>query len=137
DVLPSKLELARSLGATAVAGDEPDLVTALRDLTGGGADVVIESVGNERVLADAYGTTRRGGTTVTVGLPDPSRMLSIPTLSLVAEERTLKGSYLGSSVPERDIPKLVSRYLDGELPVDRLLTHRIVLDDRSEEHTSE
>lgn len=132
DIIPSKLELARSLGATAVAGDEPDLVTALRDLTGGGADVVIESVGNERVLADAYGTTRRGGTTVTVGLPGPSRILSIPALSLVAEERTLKGSYLGSSVPERDIPKLVSRYLEGELPVDRLLTHRIVLDNVNE-----
>jgi alcohol dehydrogenase len=129
DIAPSKLELARSLGATTVAGDEPDLVAALRDLTGGGAEVVVESVGNERVLADAYRTTRRGGTTVTVGLPDPSRMLSIPALSLVAEERTLKGSYLGSSVPEHDIPRLVSRYLDGELPVDRLLTHRIELDD--------
>jgi len=132
DVVPSKLELARSLGATAVAGDDPDLVAAIRTLTDGGAEVVIEAVGDERVLADAYASTARGGTTVTVGLPDPSKMLSIPALSLTADERTLKGSYLGSSVPDRDIPKLVAHFLDGALPVDRLLTHRIVLDQINE-----
>jgi alcohol dehydrogenase len=132
DVVASKLELARSLGAVAVAGDDPNLAETLRDLTNGGAEVVIETVGSELVLAEAYSATRRGGTTVTVGLPDASRMLSIPALSLVAEERTLKGCYLGSSVPDRDIPKLVSRYLAGELPVDRLLTHRIGLEDVNE-----
>ncbi len=56
------------------------------------------------MLAEAYAATRRGGTTVTVGLPDPSRMLSIPAVSLVAEERTLRGSYLGSSRPRARHP---------------------------------
>ena len=89
----------------------------------------IESVGNEAVLAQAYAATRRGGTTVTVGLPAPHQMLSIPAVSLVAEERTIKGSYMGSAVPSRDIPRYVALYRNGRLPVDRLLSHRLRLDD--------
>jgi alcohol dehydrogenase len=132
DVVPEKLELARELGATHAVAAGPDAVAAVRDLTGGGADHAVETVGSERVLAEAYAATRRGGTTVTVGLPDPSRMLSIPAVSLVAEERTLRGSYLGSSVPARDIPELIALYGQGRLPVDRLLTHRLGLEDLNE-----
>jgi alcohol dehydrogenase len=84
------------------------------------------------VLGDAYAATRRGGTTVTVGLPHPSKMLSIPAVSLVAEERTLKGSYLGSSVPAIDIPRYVAMYKAGLLPVDRLLSHTLALDEVNE-----
>jgi alcohol dehydrogenase len=108
------------------------VVSAVRELTGGGADKAIETVGSARVLADAYAATRRGGTTVTVGLPHPEQMLSIPAVSLVAEERTLKGSYLGSSVPKRDIPRFIEMYRAGRLPVDRLLTHRLSLDELNE-----
>ncbi len=130
--IPEKLELARELGAThAVHGGE-GVVEAVREATGGGAEKVIETAGHEVVLANAYAATRRGGITVTVGLPDPSRMLSIPAVSLVAEERTLKGSYLGSSVPERDIPRFIALYEAGRLPVDRLLTHRLALEEVNE-----
>ncbi len=90
---------------------------------------MIETVGSASVLAQAYAATRRGGTTVTVGLPDPAQQLSIPAVSLVAEERTLKGSYLGSCVPDRDIPRFIELYRSGHLPVERLLTHRLSLDD--------
>jgi alcohol dehydrogenase len=89
-------------------------------------------VGDESVLAEAYAATRRGGTTVTVGLPHPERMLSIPAVSLVAEERTLRGSYLGSCVPECDIPRFVALYRAGRLPVDRLVTHRLRLEELNE-----
>ncbi|HEX8854912.1 MAG TPA: zinc-dependent alcohol dehydrogenase family protein [Thermoleophilaceae bacterium] len=132
DVVPEKLALAAELGAThtLAAGDET--VGQIRELTGGGAEKVIETVGNERVLGQAYAATRRGGTTVSVGLPHPDRMLSIPAVSLVAEERTLKGSYLGSCVPERDLPRFIEMYREGRLPVDRLLTHRISLDEVNE-----
>jgi alcohol dehydrogenase len=132
DVVPEKLGLARELGATHAVPAGPDAVAAVRELTGGGADQAVETVGDERVLAEAYAATRRGGTTVTVGLPDPSRMLSIPAVSLVAEERTLRGSYLGSSVPARDIPEFIALHAQGRLPVDRLLTHRLGLDDLNE-----
>jgi alcohol dehydrogenase len=129
DVVPEKLELARELGATHAVQAGEDSVAQVRELTGGGADKAIETVGSARVLADAYAATRRGGTTVTVGLPHPEQMLSIPAVSLVTEERTLKGSYLGSCVPKRDIPRFVEMYKAGRLPVDRLLTHTLGLDD--------
>ena len=132
DVVPEKLELARELGATEALEAGPDTVERIRELTSGGAAKVIETAGNEKVLADAYAATRRGGTTVTVGLPHPSRMLEISAVSLVAEERTLRGSYLGSSVPREDIPRYVDLYREGRLPVDRLLTHRIGLDEVNE-----
>jgi len=132
DTVPAKLELARELGATHALGAGETTVAAIRELTGGGAHKAIETVGSERVLADAYAATRRGGVTVTVGLPDPSRMLSIPAVSLVTEERTLRGSYLGSSVPARDIPRFLALHDAGRLPVERLLTHRIALDEINE-----
>ena len=132
DVVPEKLALARELGAThAIAADE-DVVEAVREVTAGGLDHAIETVGSERVLAQAYAATRRGGSTVTVGLPHPDRTLSIPAVSLVTEERTLRGSYLGSSVPARDVPRFIDLYRAGRLPVDRLLSHRVRLDELNE-----
>jgi alcohol dehydrogenase len=132
DTVAAKLDLARELGATHAVNAGEGAVAEVRELTGGGADKAIETVGSERVLAEAYAATRRGGTTVTVGLPDPSRMLSIPAVSLVTEERTLRGSYLGSSVPARDIPRFVDLHAAGRLPVERLLTHRLTLDELNE-----
>lgn len=132
DVVPAKLELARELGATETVLADDDVVESVRQATAGGVDHAIETVGSEHVLAQAYAATRRGGTTVTVGLPHPDRMLSIPAVSLVAEERTLRGSYLGSCVPSRDLPRFAALHRAGHLPVDRLLTHRISLEEINE-----
>ena len=130
DVMPSKLELARELGAThTVLATESDVVAEIKGITAGGVHHALETVGSERVLEQAYAATRRGGTTVTAGLPHPDRRFSVPALSLVAEERTVKGSYMGSAVPSRDIPRFVALYRAGRLPVDRLLTHRLRLDE--------
>jgi alcohol dehydrogenase len=132
DVLQSKLDLAAELGATetVMAGD--DAVEKVRLATGGGADHAIETVGSAAVLGQAYAATKRGGNTVTVGLPHPSQTLEISAVSLVAEERTLRGSYLGSCVPADDVPKFVQLHRDGRLPVERLLTHKISLDEINE-----
>jgi alcohol dehydrogenase len=132
DVVPEKLELARALGATHAIAAGEDVVGAVREATGGGADHAIETVGSAAVLAQAYAATHRGGTTVTVGLPHPSQQLTIPAVSLVAEERVLRGSYLGSCVPARDIPRFVALHQAGRLPVERLLTHRLTLDEVNE-----
>jgi len=131
DRVEEKLEHARRLGATPVHAGE-HAVDAVREATGGGGDKVIETVGNAAVLAQAYEATRRGGTTVTVGLPHPDQRLDIQAVSLVTEERTLKGSYLGSCDPRTDIPRFVELYQQGRLPVDELLTHRIALDEVNE-----
>ena len=61
----------------------------------------------------AFKITRRGGTTVTAGLPPPTATLPLSPLTLVAEERTLKGSYIGTSVPSRDIPHYIALYQRG------------------------
>ncbi len=130
DLATHKFELARALGAThCIDAADPKAIEHLRDLSQGGVQFAIESVGDERVLAQAYAATRRGGTTVTVGLPGPDRMLTIPAMNLVTEERTLKGSFMGSAVPARDIGRFIALYRAGLLPVDRLLTHRLKLDE--------
>ncbi|MFH1300175.1 MAG: zinc-binding dehydrogenase, partial [Planctomycetota bacterium] len=132
DLLPDKLELAAQVGATHLinASDE-DPVALIKDLLNG-VDYAFESVGNEHVLQQAYAATKRGGTTITIGLPHPGKMFSIPAVSLVAEERTIKGSYMGSAVPRRDLPRFIAMYEAGLLPVDKLLTRTIQLDEINE-----
>lgn len=129
DLSEDKLALARSLGPvrTVNAGDA-DAIEQVRALTGGGADFVFEMAGSVRALEAAWRMTRRGGTTVTAGLPPPEAALAVNIVSLVAEERTLKGSYIGTCVPSRDIPRYVALFREGRLPVDRLLTGTIPLD---------
>jgi Zn-dependent alcohol dehydrogenase len=130
DILPEKLRQAKQLGAThtLLAGTDLDVVTALKDITTGGAQYTFETAGNESALVQAYQATKRGGTTIAVGLPHPQKMFSVPAVSLVAEERVVKGSYMGSAVPSRDIPRYIRMYREGVLPVDKLLTHRLPLD---------
>ncbi len=130
DLNQDKLAVARELGAHhCLDARQENLVEAIRRLSGGGVDYAIESVGHEGVFAQAYAATARGGTTVSVGLPPPDRMISVPAVSVVAEERVIKGSYMGSAVPSRDIPRFSAMFSNGLLPIDRLLTHRLSLDD--------
>jgi alcohol dehydrogenase len=130
DLSEDKLALARSLGPvlTVNAGDA-DAVDQVRALTGGGAEVVLEMAGSIRALEAAWKMTRRGGLTVTAGLPPPDAALAVNVVSLVGEERTLKGSYIGTCVPSRDVPRYIALFQQGRLPVDRLLTKTIALAD--------
>ena len=129
DLSADKLALARSLGAVrTVNAADPDAVEQVRVLTGGGADFAFEMAGSVRALEAAWRMTRRGGTTVTAGLPPPEAALAVNVVQLVAEERTLKGSYIGTCVPSRDIPRYVALFREGRLPVDRLLSDTIPLE---------
>lgn len=130
DLDAGKLAVARQLGATETfESGSADAIANIRDASKGGYDTVIELAGSAKALELAYAVTKRGGTTVTGGLPAPSAMLQIPAVSLVAEERTLKGSYIGTCVPARDLPRYLNLFRRGRLPVDRLLTDQITLDD--------
>jgi alcohol dehydrogenase len=130
DMLEDKLQLARQLGAThAINAKDADCVEQVKAATDGGVDFAFEMASSVKALELAYKVTRRGGTTVTASLPHPSHMAQIPGTNLVAEERTLKGSYVGSCVPVRDIPRFISLYRQGLLPVDRLMSDRIGLED--------
>ena len=130
DLNDAKLELARELGATAcVNAGAPDAAEQVRALTRGGVDYAFEVAGAIAAMELAWRITRRGGSTISAGLPHPDKRFALPPVQLVAEERTLRGSYIGSAVPARDIPRYIELYRRGKLPVDRLMGERLALED--------
>jgi alcohol dehydrogenase len=133
DLDDRKLAFAQQLGATDIVNSgHPDAVAKLRDMTDGGVHHALEMVGAAKALEFAYAVTRRGGTTTTVGLPAPTATFVAPIGQMVVEERTVKGSYMGSCVPQRDVPRFVSLYRQGKLPVDKLLSAHIKFEDINE-----
>ncbi len=130
DLNEDKLALARELGASAtVNAAQPDAAEQVRAITKGGVDYAFEMAGAIPAMELAWKVTRRGGSTVTAGLPHPDKRFALPPVQMVAEERTLRGSYIGSSVPQRDIPRYIALYRAGKLPVNRLMGERLSLDD--------
>ncbi|MBD3942675.1 alcohol dehydrogenase catalytic domain-containing protein [Microbacterium sp. NEAU-LLC] len=123
DALESKLAVARELGAQQV------LTPAQLAESGQRAPVVIEAAGHPRAFETAFAATAPGGTTVTVGLPAPSARSEISPLAVTTEARRIVGSYLGSSVPARDIPRYADLWRNGNLPVERLISGRVGFDD--------
>jgi len=118
-----KLAFARELGATdTFNARDPDAIAEIKAATQGGVEYAFEMAGSPSALDMAFQITRRGGTTVTGGLPAPTATLPLHPVTLVAEERTLKGSYIGTAVPGRDIPRYIELYRRGRLPVDKLLS---------------
>ncbi len=133
DLIASRLELAKQLGADfAVHAGEVNPIAAVRDLTQGGVEYAFEAVGNTKVLAQAFGATRTGGKTIAIGLPHASQQVSISGLALVGLEKTVMGSFMGSAIPRRDIPRLISLYQAGRLPLDMLLSPSLPLADINE-----
>ena len=123
DANPEKLERARKLGASQVYTPAEVAEAGVK------APVVIEAAGHPKAFETAYSATAVGGTTVTVGLPAPDALSQIHPLTLTAEARTVVGSYLGSAVPSRDIPKYEQMWRDGKLPVEELVSGIVGLDD--------
>ena len=133
DLFDDKLELARSLGATHVVNARaPDAIEQVREASGGGVDFAFEMAGSVQAMELAYRVTRRGGTTVTAGLPHPDHRWPLQHVNLTAEERTVKGSYVGSCVPVRDLPRYIALYKAGLLPVDRLMSDHLKLEEINE-----
>ncbi len=126
DPVESKRKLALALGATEALPPE-GAEQRIKDATGGGVEVGVEAAGVPAVLEAAFRATRRGGTTVAMGLPHPSRMLTLPALAFAGEGRTLTGSYMGSAAPQRDLPRYLALWKAGKMPVERLLTGTLPL----------
>jgi Zn-dependent alcohol dehydrogenase len=123
DLIQAKLNLALELGAThAFLASDPDIVAKVKEVTRGGAQHVLEMAGSAKAFDLAFKLTGRGGTTATAGLANVNSRFEISPLPLVGEERTVKGSYMGSSVPSRDIPRYISLFKAGRLPVQKLLS---------------
>jgi len=133
DIHDDKLALAKKLGASdTVNAKDADAVRKVKDLTSGGVDFGFEMAGSVQAMELAYRITRRGGTTVTAGLPHPDARWQLQHVNLTAEERTVKGSYVGSCVPPRDMPRYIDLYRKGMLPVNTLMSDHIALDQINE-----
>ncbi|MGB6059892.1 MAG: S-(hydroxymethyl)mycothiol dehydrogenase [Microthrixaceae bacterium] len=131
DLDARKLEVAEQFGAThLVDASNVDPVEAVREATGGfGADVVVEAVGNPKVLEQAFYARDLAGTVVQVGVPTPDMaMPDIPMIEFFGRGGALKPSWYGDCLPSRDFPMLVELYLQGRLDLDRFVSEKIPLD---------
>jgi S-(hydroxymethyl)glutathione dehydrogenase/alcohol dehydrogenase len=128
DTRPECLALAQSLGATHAvhAGITADPAAAVRELTGGGAEYAFEAIGREETIRQAWDALRPGGTAVVLGLPPKGSTVTIDTWGFI-NEKTLRGSFLGSARIDEDVPRIVDLYAEGELRLDELVSRRIPL----------
>lgn len=123
DLNAAKFEHAKAVGATdTLLANDPDIVAKVKEITKGGVDHAIEMAGVPAAFDLAFQITRRGGTTATAGLSNPNTRFPIPPVPLVGEERTIKGSYMGSCIPSRDIPRFIDLWRQGRLPVEKLMS---------------
>jgi len=130
DLLDSKLEAARQFGAThTINGRDRDICEAVLALTGGrGADYAFAVVGSSRVIAETCRLVRKGGTTVIVGMPPNDDANFVTSAHELSYDRTIMGSFMGSTRPLIDVPRLVELYQQGRLKLDELITHRYPLE---------
>jgi Zn-dependent alcohol dehydrogenase len=132
DTEPRKLDVARELGATQTvrwAGDAEATAEAVSAASGGGVDYAIEATGRTEAMLAAFLSTRARGAAVLIGIPAADAVLPLPALSIPRLERRVLGSIYGSSRPERDFPLTLDLYRAGRLPLDRLVTHRLPLEE--------
>ena len=133
DVNEKKLKIARQLGAHVTFNStQKNCTEKILDLTDGGVHYAFETAGVPPALDLAYQITKRGGMTVVAGMPGPDAKITLSHLSIPAEERVIKGSYMGSCVPTRDIPRYIELYKNDSLPVDKLIGERFSFDGLNE-----
>jgi Zn-dependent alcohol dehydrogenase len=131
DVAESKLATALALGATHVvawAGSAEATAEAIGSVSGGGVDYAIEATGRPEAARCAFLSCRARGAAVLIGIPRADAALELPLLQIPRTERRVLGSIYGSSLPERDFPRILELYRRGRLPLDRLISHRLPLD---------
>jgi aryl-alcohol dehydrogenase len=122
DVVPSRLELAKELGAThTVNSREADPVAAVRQITGGGVDFTLESSGRPAVLRQAIDALSIHGTCGIVGAPALGTEASFDVNDVMTAGKRIIGIIEGESKPDLFIPALVELYTQGRFPFDRLV----------------
>ena len=133
DIYDHKLEFAYKFGATHVVNSkEEDPVKAIQALTDDGVDFAFDTFGHKITTEQAYKATRKGGTTVVVGLAPDGMGAEIPMIDLVRNQKTLVGSYYGSASPQETFGKLLEFYLQGRIDVGGMVTRRYKLEEINE-----
>ena len=133
DLIAHKLKLGKKFGLThGFMGGESELKNKIWNIVGSqGADVVIETTGNSRVIEEAYDLTHPDGKTILVGVPEKGDNISIPSLPLHFN-KVLTGSHGGDAVPDVDIPRYIRLINAGKMTLDGIITHEFGLDDVNE-----
>ncbi|MBL3687708.1 alcohol dehydrogenase [Leucobacter zeae] len=132
DVSEARLDEARLAGATHALLGGPDLAERVAEITDGGADAAFEAIGRVQTMAQLPELIRPGGRAVFVGLPPEGQKVEIDGLLLAYEGKTIIGSNYGGLVPARDFPRIAAAYRAGMLPLDRLISARVRLDEVNE-----
>jgi len=132
DTLDQKLKMAKELGADVVINaKEEDPAAKVMELTGGGADYSIECIGNVDVMAAAFSSIRGGGKCVIMGSAPIGNMLTVAPYEFLFG-KTITGGVQGGIKPHVDIPRFVELFMDGKLPIDKLITKIYSLDQVNE-----
>ena len=132
DAAEQKLDVARSFGASECVlwdGSAEGTAAAIAEVSAGGVDYAIEATGRPEAMRAAFLSTRPRGAAVLIGIPREDAVLELPALSIPRMERRVLGSIYGSSRPERDFPQTFALYREGRLPLDRLVSHRLPLEE--------
>lgn len=129
DVSPAKLALARRFGATAVIdASREDAVAAVQAVTGGGVDFAFEAVGAKSTSEQCWRMLRRGGTAVIVGMLPQGVTVELLGTDFI-DEKSMKGSNMGSNQFRTDIPRYLELWQQGRIDLDTLISDRIRLED--------
>ncbi len=130
DLVPRKLEWARSFGATDVIdASQSDPAKAIRSATGGGVTHAFEAVGLPQTVAQALASCELGGECVIIGVPNPKAEVTLSLSRLFFSRVTVRSSHYGDCLPARDFPLYTELYRSGALQLDQLVSQRIRLDD--------
>jgi len=131
DARPRRLEQALELGASdavPMADDPDETAAAVVEASGGGVDYAFETSARPAAARAAFLSTRARGAAVLLGIPRADAELRLPALSIPRMERRVLGSIYGSARPDRDFPLILEAYRRGRLPLDRLISHRLPLE---------
>ncbi|HVR76270.1 MAG TPA: zinc-binding dehydrogenase, partial [Planctomycetota bacterium] len=133
DLSEAKGALARSFGATEALVASPEVLPRIRELTSGrGADHVFDATGIPAVEEECLEAARPGGMVVLVGIAPMGSGTNLPGALITRQEKTVTGSYYGTSVPARDFPLYAELFLKGQLDLGRLVTRTYRLDEINE-----
>jgi len=132
DMLDSKLEKAKEFGADYVINaSQEDPQAKITELLGDGADYAIEIIGNVDVMAKAFSCLRSGGRLVIAGMPAITDILTLPAFEFLIG-KSITSTIQGDIIAPVDIPRYVDLFMEGNLPIDKLITRTYKLDQINE-----
>jgi len=132
DTIDKKLEMAKELGADHVINaSKEDPVAKVHEVTGGGADYAIETAGKIQVKEQAIGSIRGGGKCVLIGMTPMGETMTIDPVQFILG-KTVTGNIEGEIRPHVDLLRYIDLFMDGKLPLDKLISHRFSLDQVNE-----